>query len=129
MRFTHPNAVTAYLAFWLLLTVLPVMSCKPTTWEPKSRPSGVPKDALWFGGPDGGAYVRCTVDVSRDVNPCEVWNDFTGGLVESGDYRLEKEKRAATASELQPAFPDFGGRILLKGGMVLRRQGGLRSQS
>jgi hypothetical protein len=87
----------------------------------KIRPSGVPSDALWVGGADGGAYVRCTVDYVLDVNPCSVWNDYTGQLGESGNYRLDKENRAATQSELKISFPDFGGSIYLEHGLVLKR--------
>jgi hypothetical protein len=97
-------------------------ACRSPSLEPKVRPTGVPSNAVWVGGADGGAYVHCTVDVGRNVNPCEVWNDYTGQLVESGDYRLVKEGRAARASELRISFPDFGGKIYLEGGLVLKRQ-------
>jgi hypothetical protein len=89
--------------------------------KPKTRPLAVPSDAVWVGGADGGAYVRCAVDTVRNVNPCSVWNDYTGKLVESGDYRLLKLGRAARESELKIAFPDFGGLIYLEGGLVLKR--------
>ena len=92
-----------------------------TRLEPKTRPSRVPGDAMWVGGADGGAYVRCTSDSLRDVNRCSVWNDYTGDLIESGDYRLRKEGRAATEAELHISFPDFGGLIYLKNGLVLKR--------
>jgi len=92
-----------------------------TRLKPKTRPLRVPSDALWVGGADGGAYVRCTSDSARDVNPCSVWNDYTGDLIESGDYRLRKEGRAATEAELVISFPDFGGLIYLKNGLVLKR--------
>jgi hypothetical protein len=94
---------------------------QPASWEPKTRPSGVPSDARWVGGADGGAYVRCSVDAAHDVNPCSVWNDYTGKLVESGNYRLLKEGRAAKESELRITFPDFGGLIYLQGGLILKR--------
>ena len=89
--------------------------------KPRTRPSGVPSEALWVGGADGGAYVRCTIDPARDVNPCSVWNDYTGALIESGNYRLRKEGRAATESELHISFPDFNGLIYLEHGLVLKR--------
>jgi hypothetical protein len=85
------------------------------------RPSDIPSDALWVGGADGGAYVRCTVDAVPDANPCSVWNDYTGHLVESGEYRLLAQKRAAKESELSVAYPDFGGLIYLQKGLILKR--------
>ena len=91
-------------------------------FEPKNRPAGVPSSAIWAGGADGGAYVYCTIDPARNVNPCKVWNDYSGELVEAGDYKLTNGNRAAKQSELRVSFPDFGGKIYLKGGLVLKRQ-------
>ena len=89
---------------------------------PSVRPAGVPKDATWVGGADGGAYVRCSVDEARNVDQCAVWNDFTGDLIESGDYRIRGQARAATEQELRTiSFPDFDGHIYLEKEMVLDR--------
>jgi hypothetical protein len=106
-----------------VLLMASVAACRhQPTMEPKTRPSGIPDNAVWVGGADGGAYVYCTIDEIRNVNPCKVWNDYTGNLVESGDYRLAKENRAAKKTELRVSFPDFGGNIYLEGGLVLKRQ-------
>jgi hypothetical protein len=48
-----------------------------------------------------------------------VWNDFTGTVAEKGEYRLLREHRAATKSELQFRWADFGGRIGLNDDKVL----------
>lgn len=102
---------------------LGMSSCqKPPTLEPEHRPQNVPNDAVWVGGADGGAYVRCGIDPTQNVNPCSVWNDYTGMLIESGNYQLVKEHRAATQAELHVTFPDFSGLIYLRGGLVLKRQ-------
>jgi hypothetical protein len=91
-------------------------------YAPKHRPKAVPQNANWVGGADGGAYVRCFPNEGQDVDECSVWNDNTGGLVESGKYKLAKEQRAATEDELKVYFPDFGGSIYLENGLVLKRQ-------
>jgi hypothetical protein len=115
--------ITRIAVLTVSLLYAALISChNATSMEPKVRPVGVPQDAVWAGGADGGAYVKCRVDATRNVNPCSVWNDYSGVLIESGNYRLLKEGRAATESELKVAFPDFGGSILLEGGQVLKLQ-------
>lgn len=93
---------------------------EPAALRPKQRPANVPSSAVWAGGADGGAYLRCVVDSQRNVDRCEIWNDFTGELVASGDYQLAKEHRAATYTELKfsGAVNDF---IYLSDGRVLVR--------
>ena len=86
---------------------------------PPAKPEGVPSEAVWAGGPDGGSFVFCDVDSRKGVNHCKVWNDVNGQLVESGEYRLLKEGRAAEPSELAYAWADRAGWIGLKGGFVL----------
>ena len=102
--------------------LLCLAACRTGTLEPKVRPASVPNYAIWVGGADGGAYVFCTVNRQRNVNTCKVWNDFTGQLIEHGDYRLVRENRAANETELKISFPDLGGKIYLANGLVLQRQ-------
>lgn len=106
--------VAGALAAWIACN-----SCKPYSAEPKQRPNGVPKAAIWAGGADGGSYVFCDVDSNNDVNHCSVWNDFNGSLIESGSYRLLKEKRAARPQELTFMWADRGGRIGLANNKIL----------
>jgi hypothetical protein len=94
----------------------------PRPTAPKYRPYGVPPDAVWVGGADGGAYVKCGIDRVVNVNRCEVWNESTGQLAEAGEYILRGHARAATEDELRTiSFPDFGGHIYLSNSMVLDR--------
>jgi hypothetical protein len=68
---------------------------------------------------DGGSYVFCKIDMKRNVNVCTVWNDYSGQIADQGDFRLVKEGRAATRSELVYRWADRGGTIGLKGGLIL----------
>lgn len=105
-----------FVAAWYVISG-PAEGCPPSV-----RPAGVPSDALWVGGADGGAYVRCEVDLARNVDHCELWNDFTGDLAESGDYQIHGQARAATEQELKGfGAPDFAGHIYLINGIVLDR--------
>jgi hypothetical protein len=117
--FTRLTRQRRLLAIGVAVLILSTCGCGPAELRPKTRPQGVPSDALWAGGADGGAYVRCTVDPARNANLCSVWNDYTGDLVESGYYRLQKEGRAATLSELHFSGADLGGSIYLEGGLIL----------
>ena len=73
---------------------------------PRHRPSGIPPNAVWAGGPDGGSYFLCTVDSGRNVNPCTIWNEETGQKILSEDFWVSGEDRAATAAELKYAWYD-----------------------
>ena len=93
----------------------------PAELRPKNPPVGVPVDATWAGGADGGAYIKCSFDADRKVDSCSVWNDFTGYSSGPHDYLLVKEHRAAMNSELQ--YIGAGGdSIFLQHGLVLQRR-------
>lgn len=87
---------------------------------PTVRPHGVPEDAVWAGGADGGAYIRCSVDKTHDYNVCTVWNDFTGESSGPAAYRLEPQGRPAAEQELS-FLGAANATIYLKGGLTLTR--------
>jgi len=111
----------ALIWIWIFALTVTFSACGPASLEPRKRPSGVPNTAVWAGGADGGCYVQCSVDTERNVNRCKVWNDFTGELEVSGDYRLVNEDRAAKETELKftGAVNEF---IYLAGGKILKRR-------
>jgi hypothetical protein len=99
-----------------------LLACgKPAELRPDHRPIGVPSDAVWAGGADGGAYIKCTADSTRNVDRCSVWNDFTGASTGPHDYSLFKEHRAAKDLELEytGAVNDS---IYLRNGLILQRR-------
>jgi hypothetical protein len=98
---------------------------------PRQRPSGIPANAVWAGGPDGGSYFRCTVDQARNINPCTIWNDETGSVILSEDFWVGGEDRAATSEELEYGWYDglvIGLRVLTaeKKYLTLERVAGLK---
>ena len=66
-------------------------------------------------------FIMCEIDTVKNANKCEVYNDFTGQIMEKGDFRLKTEDRAARAEELKYAWADWGGMIGLADGRVLSR--------
>ena len=86
---------------------------------PPERPPGVPTAAVWAGGLDRGSFILCVTDPSSRVNRCTVYNDYTGQVMETGDFRLKVEDRAARVEELKYAWADRGGMIGLADGRLL----------
>jgi hypothetical protein len=103
----YSGAVTSRLKAcnWIpcfaVVLVVATTSCGPAQLKPAKRPSGVPANAVWAGGADRGAYVRCSLDEQREVDKCIVWKDYNGETDGLKDYRLEKEHRAASVDELK----------------------------
>jgi hypothetical protein len=116
-RLKSVNWIPCFAAVLVVATT----SCGPAQLKPAKRPSSVPADAVWAGGADGGAYVRCSLDTKREVDKCIMWNDFNGETDGLKDYRLEKQHRAASVDELKftGAVNDL---IFLQNGLVLKRQ-------
>jgi hypothetical protein len=105
------------ISFFIFLSVLSVsvQGCSSSS-EPSDRPSQVPSDAIWAGGPDGGAYIRCS-DPQAKRNKCVVY--FANGAVwMAGDFVLQQSGQAATQNELQYSYAD-GNDIGLQGGKTL----------
>lgn len=93
-----------------------------------TRPTGVPPEAVWAGGVDGGNWITCTAE-DHDFNYCVVYHDFTGDVRLSGSFHLEDQHRAATRDELTFLYADIGlNSIHLEGGgklvLVQADQGG-----
>jgi hypothetical protein len=75
-----------------LLASLLAVACHNPTPRPPPRASGVPIDAVWAGGVDGGDWLRC---VMRGKEPaaffdCDVYSDQTGHVIASGSYSLAR---------------------------------------
>lgn len=73
------------LLFTSILIFL-LLACEPiSTYEPESRPNGIPISALWVGGPDGGVYVTMQV-VDGDYSGT-IYFDSTGEVWYEGRFR------------------------------------------
>ena len=92
----HRNLLAVGKATFLLVVIACLCSC---VQSPPHRPTGVPSNAVWAGGVDGGSYFLCGVDQKRGVNPCTLWNDATGDVMLQDDFWVSGEDRAATLEE------------------------------
>lgn len=68
--------LTGYLALVLLFS-----SCQP------SLPTGVPQNASWAGGADGGAWILCESHDEGSYS-CSIYNE-TGSLLKRDIFRFE----------------------------------------
>ncbi len=99
--------------------------------RPPKRPGGVPLEASWIGGIDGGGWVLCHADeASTGYNLCAVWNEEGRGS-EPSRYRLRDRlknlNRAARADELRYTFASAD-QIGLEGGLELLKVGSFLDQ-
>lgn len=103
----------------ILLVAITATDCDQRGLPPP-RPNGIPSDASWAGGPDGGSFIKCSFDAVSGLNFCAVYNEFTGGLVVEGQFRISGRSRPQDVANF--AYSGFdGARIYLLDGSVLVR--------
>ena len=99
---------------WRVAALLFSLSCQR---ELPVRPPGVPANAVWAGGPDGGRWVSCST--VGETNNCVVYNDHTGEVEMQGSFVLADTRRAASETELVFEGSPDGTSIHLRGGKRL----------
>lgn len=99
-----------------IAVVAALCACRP---EPAlRRPRGVPQDAVWAGGVDGGAWIRCQRRSSTEYF-CAVFDDQAGEPWARGLYALQGAAAPRAGEELPYGGFD-GDTIHLVGGGTLR---------
>src|SRR5262245_34449653 len=85
-------------AFWVLLSgVIAGLILYNTiprslfSFDPPARPDGVPVQAVWIGGPDGGNFYACELS---DKLQCTIFNDYSGEVEKRGTVELADWQRA-----------------------------------
>jgi hypothetical protein len=100
-----------------LLVLLLGTGCHRQGHEP-ARPKGVPPEAVWAGGPDGGSFFLCIYDKSTGTYQCTVYNDFTGKVDATGHFKASGSANMQGSGALE--YSGFDGRtIYLKNGGIL----------
>lgn len=85
---------------------------------PPERPEGVPSNAVWAGGLDGGGWVHCSTP-SSEFNMCTIY-DEQGRSPGPARYSLRNTGRAAKPEELRYRYVT-GEAIGLEGGLELAK--------
>lgn len=88
-----------------------LMGCRGKV-SPPERPRGVPLDAEWHGGADGGAWYK--VDSAPEVNHfmLEVYHDYDGHVWAKGEFRLHEGcliNRALSVREVRASINSWSG--------------------
>jgi len=100
-----------------LLAALCLVGCYSHV-SPPPRPQGVPTDAVWAGGSDGGSFIRCEFDASSAMDFCSIFNDHTGQLDAQGKYGVSGKSKPQDVARFEYSGFD-GHRIYLRDGSVL----------
>ncbi len=85
---------------------------------PPKKPEGVPFEAVWAGGADGGGWVHCSSS-SSEFNECTIY-DEEGRSPGPALYALRKGGGAAKPEQLKYTYLT-GEAIGLEGGLELAR--------
>lgn len=109
-------AVTVIIGGLMVAIALVISHAEPARPRRPERPAGVPPDAVWAGGVDGGDFFRCRPERTR--YRCAVYDDHTGDLLAEGAFVLEDEPGGVSKAALQ--FDSFDGyTIYLRGNRIL----------
>ena len=74
---------TIIFSFFLVFLLSSCGTNKP------ARAKGIPENAFWAGGPDGGQwYLIDSINKSAKTINCKIYNDYTGELVIDKKFTL-----------------------------------------
>lgn len=116
LQWTMLLALVAFCLGFLANGALGGVSRKELPDSP-TRPRSVPAEALWAGGPDGGAWVDCTQSPTGSFH-CEVFADVTGALIERGEFSLKLARPNETVD-----YTFYSSRMIRVGSALLERVG------
>jgi hypothetical protein len=88
------------------------------------RPPGVPAEAVFVGGEDGGVYLVCAAhERAPGLYRCTVYADFDGSVEEEGVFALLPPGGAAFDPRDASSFTGWSeGSIYLRDGRTLEAQ-------
>lgn len=96
-----------------------VRSAEP---EPPPRPRGVPANAVWAGGVDGGDFILLNPAAPDGTYSAKIYNDHSGDVEFSGKLRLKEPSQAPIDLHDPKAYSGWDGEsLLLSDGRILRR--------
>lgn len=90
---TPANVLSTPVACALAGVIFATTACKPSSPIPPARLPGVPVDAIWVGGTDGGDWIRCEQrDRIGEHHGCVIYSDQSAGhILARGGYRPARQ--------------------------------------
>lgn len=111
--------ISFYQRLIILIISFGLISCVKIV--PPERFPGIPEDAVWKGGIDGGRWGRCKKQGKFEYY-CQIYDDVTGTLESYGNYlhrivKWNKEKHDIDITMpltplIELKYEDFEGRII-----------------
>jgi hypothetical protein len=104
---------------------LPLVACQQSSeLESPPRPRGVPENALWAGGLDGGDFIVLSPAKAVGTYSAKIYDDHSGELEFSGDLRLSKPSTAPIDVNDPKSYSGWDGeRLHLRDGRSLKAVG------
>jgi hypothetical protein len=98
----------------LVAGVIGTSACSRRVTPPPPRPASVPVDAVWAGGPDGGAFISCLAVGREPANTfeCAVFGDQAGEEVVRGRF-VTRPTFHVSLAELRRSYAAFDGSLIL----------------
>ncbi|MGG9972620.1 hypothetical protein ACQ33O_12575 [Ferruginibacter sp. SUN002] len=98
----------------LILSCLLFSNCKnkQSSFEPV-RVKGIPENAFWTGGPDGGNwFVVDSIIINSNAASFRIYNDNSGELIENKIFKLKCDSKIKW-DHLQEEISGYDGKIIL----------------
>ena len=65
-----------------------LVNCNSSVSTPPEKVLGIPSNAKWYGGVDGGVWVEVVKAINNKVYQLNIFNDITGEKQDSGVFEL-----------------------------------------
>lgn len=112
---------------FMIIFIIVLMGCEITRdnveLKPPKKPAGVPKEAIWSGGLDGGVFILIKKDKNSPPNIylAEIYFDSTGEIWYKGRMSMEPSEKPSFDYKNKEVYSGWDGDILyLRDGRMLK---------
>jgi len=117
-----PLQIIPILTLAFMIIGAPGCSQRPAE---RQRPKGIPAEAFFVGGNDGGVFLLCKDTPDKYVYHCTIFDDHQGTLLNENNFRTATGQQLCIDVANRSIFSAWdGSRILLKDGRWMESMGG-----